>query len=125
MQSDINNIVNWANKWLMRLNIAKCKVMHVDKANKQHNYTLNSYENSTPIFLEKTALERDLGILIENNLKFSAQTNQAATNGNKELGMLKRTFRSRGEEMWKYFARHTSTRICNTSMESVLRRRHL
>jgi len=49
--------------------------------------------------LEKIALERDLGILIKNNLKFSAQTNQAATNGNKKLGMLKRTFKSRGEEM--------------------------
>ena len=51
--------------------------------------------------MEKIALERDLGILIENNQKFSTQTNQAATNGNKKSGMLKRTFRSRGEEMRK------------------------
>ena len=51
--------------------------------------------------MEKTVLERDLGILIENNQKFSTQTNQAATNGNKKLGMLKRMFRSRGEEMRK------------------------
>ena len=51
------------------------------------------------IFLEKTALERDRGILIQNNLKFSEQTNQAATNGNKKLGMLKRKLRSR-EKKW-------------------------
>ena len=95
----INSILSWTNTWLMRLNIEKCKIMHVGKANKQHNYTMNSYENGAPIFLEKTVLERDLGILIENNQKFSTQTNQAATNGNKKLGMLKRKLRSR-EKKW-------------------------
>ena len=39
--------------------------------------------------------------LISNNLKFSAQSNKAASNGNKKLGMLKNTFRCRGAGMWK------------------------
>ena len=38
---------------------------------------------------------------MSNNLKSTAQANQAASNANKKLGMLKRTFRYRGADMWK------------------------
>ena len=31
MQNDIDTILDWANTWLMRLNIEKCKVMHIGK----------------------------------------------------------------------------------------------
>ena len=101
MQNDIDKIVEWTNTWLMKLNIEKCKVMHIGKKNKQNNYTMKSYVNSEPISIKKTHVERDLGILISNNLKSTAQANQAASNANKKLGMLKRTFRFRGAEMWK------------------------
>jgi ribonucleases P/MRP protein subunit RPP40 len=75
--------------------------MHIGKNNKQHNYTMNSYETGEPIPLEKTELERDLGILLSKNLKFSEQANKAAANANLKLGLLRNTFRFRGAEMWK------------------------
>ena len=49
--------------------------MHIGKNNKQYNYTMNSYETGEPIPLEKTELERDLGILLSKNLKFSEKAN--------------------------------------------------
>jgi hypothetical protein len=101
MQNDIDKIVEWTNTWLMRLNISKCKIMHIGKQNQKEDYTMNSYDSNEPVPLEKTEIERDLGILISNNLKFSAQSNKAASNGNKKLGMLKNTFRCRGAGMWK------------------------
>ena len=42
MQNDIDTILDLTNTWLMRLNIEKCKVMHIGKKN---NYTIKSYEN--------------------------------------------------------------------------------
>ena len=42
------------------------------KKNKTYNYTMNSYESNEPVILQKTELERDLGILISNDLKFTA-----------------------------------------------------
>ena len=101
MQKDIDNVVKWTNVWLMRLNINKCKIIHVVKRNKKYEYTMSSYEDNLPVPLEKTELERDLGILITSCLKFSAQSNKAASYANKKLGMLKRTFRFRGAAMWK------------------------
>ncbi len=35
MQNDNNKIVDWTNRWLMRLNINKSKIMHIGKNNKQ------------------------------------------------------------------------------------------
>ena len=101
MQEDIDKVVSWTNTWLMRLNIGKCKIMHIGKKNQKNNYKMNSYETNEPVPLEKTELERDLGILITSNLKFTAQSNKAASNGNKKLDMLKNTFRYRGASMWK------------------------
>lgn len=44
LQEDIDNCVTWANTWLMKYNIAKCKVMHVGgrkrKQTSPHTYTM-------------------------------------------------------------------------------------
>ena len=62
---------------------------------------MNNYETCESILLEKTELERDLGILLSKNLKFSDQANKAASNANRKLGLLRKTFRFRGTDMWK------------------------
>jgi len=43
---------------IIRLNINKCKIMHIGKNNKQHNYTMNSYETGEPIPLEKIRIRK-------------------------------------------------------------------
>ena len=82
---------------------------------------MNNYETNQPTPLDKTTLERDLGILISNNLKFHAQTGKAAPNANKTLGMLKNTFRFSGVHMWKklYTTCEATPRICDPNMESL------
>ena len=85
----------------MRLNIEKCKIMHVGKKNIQHNYSMIKYDNEDRLVLKKTQTEKDLGVLFSNDLKSTAQSNQAASNGNKKLDMLKSTLRHRGADKWK------------------------
>jgi hypothetical protein len=43
--------------------------------------------------LARTDSEKDLGIILTNNLKFDAQANAAAAKASKTLGQIKRTFR--------------------------------
>ncbi len=43
--------------------------------------------------LARTDSEKDLGIILTNNLKFDAQTNAAAAKASKTLGQIKRTFK--------------------------------
>ena len=38
LQEDINKLVNWSEKWLMRFNTEKCKVLHFGHNNTQQHY---------------------------------------------------------------------------------------
>ena len=66
LQEDINKLVNWSEKWLMRFNTEKCKVIHLGHNNKQQHYFMKYSKLST------TREEKDLGILITDNLKRSS-----------------------------------------------------
>ena len=59
--------INWSEKWLMRFNTEKCKVLHFGHNNKQQHYFMKDSKLST------TKEEKDLGVLITNNLKPSSQ----------------------------------------------------
>lgn len=52
------------------------------------------------VTLANTVEERDLGIILTPDFKFSAQASRAASRSNAMLGMLKRTFLSRDVETW-------------------------
>ena len=65
-QLDINAASKWTSDWHMRFNEDKCKIMHIMKKRKQdqykHSYTLNDKD------LVETVSERDLGVIISNDL---------------------------------------------------------
>ena len=92
LQIDINSIVEWTNKWLMKLNIEKCKVMHFGKHNTRHKYTIDSYTTNTPIPLATSEVERHLGIQLKVYLKVSHQCKTAANRANFQLIVLKIKF---------------------------------
>ena len=65
LQSDLRELENWAKKWKMSFNVDKCKIMHLGYGNAKYEYELN---NTT---LSESTGEKDLGVLIDNDLKFS------------------------------------------------------
>ena len=75
--------------------------MHFGKHNQQYTYTLNDYVTDLPVPIKKTEAERDLGIQLTSDLKFSRQCSAAASKANYQLGLLKRTFISRDKFLWK------------------------
>ena len=52
-------------------------------------------------YIEETKIERDLGVVISNDLKWREHVDRMAGNANRTLSMLKRTFESRNLELWK------------------------
>ena len=65
LQEDLNRVVEWCDTWSMSLNAAKCKVMHCGKNNpKRANWIAK-----TPLVV--TEKEKDLGVIITSNGKFS------------------------------------------------------
>jgi len=86
LQNDLDKLIIWSNTWLLGFNEAKCKVMHVGKHNPCYNYSLNG------VVLETVKEEKDLGVLVTDELSFSKYIAKAAAKANSVLGMIKRTF---------------------------------
>ena len=86
LQRDIDVMDEWAQKWEMEFNVGKCKVMHIGKNNPKYEYEMKGQKMS------ETVKEKDLGVLIENNLKPSAQCEAAAKKANQVLGQITRSF---------------------------------
>ena len=93
MQRDLDKIYEWAKKWQMELNLDKCFVMHLGTKNMKCQYTLNG------VVLKEVEEERDLGVIIDNKLKYKKQCAKVAKKANQVLGMIKRNVVSRKKEV--------------------------
>ena len=51
--------------------------------------------------VEKKNLEKYLGVIVANDLKWSEHVDRMVGKANRMLGMLKRTFESRDPKLWK------------------------
>ena len=77
----------------MQFNVDKCKMMHFGFNNTRHTYTMNNKE------LQTVSEEKDLGVIIQDNLKVDKQVAASVAKANKMLGMIRRSFKSRDEKM--------------------------
>ena len=86
LQSDLDSLANWSQSWLMDFNLDKCKYMVIN--NKHFDIVLRMQDHE----LVNTSCEKDLGVYIDSNLKWSYQVNMAAKRANFILGQLKKAF---------------------------------
>jgi len=91
LQSDLDNLVVWSRKWQLRFNLDKCKVLHMGRCNLKPQYTMQDESGQTHI-LQETMEEKDLGIWMDNSLKFSVHAARAASKANQILGLIRRSF---------------------------------
>ena len=92
LQNDLKLLGQWAEKWQMKFNTDKCKVIHFGGGSPS-NYVMDSKT------LENIDEEKDLGVLIHKTLKPENQCQAAAGKANRILGMLKRNITSRKKEV--------------------------
>ena len=92
LQEDLRKVGEWSKKWQMPFNLDKCKIMHIGHKNKNEKYELLGKE------IESVQQEKDLGVVITNDLKSSNQCIEAVKKAQKLLGYIKRQFRTRNRE---------------------------
>lgn len=86
IQDDLNALYSWSNIWDMKFNVDKCKTVHYGRNNPQHVYTMNNID------LQEVNEEKDLGIIFQNDLKFSQHISGKINKANSILGLISRTF---------------------------------
>ena len=86
IQHDLDELDKWANKWQMAFNSTKCKSLHLGNNNSKHQYSMG---NTT---LSQTTAERDLGVNIDDSLKFHKHTSAVVSKANQIMAVIRKSF---------------------------------
>lgn len=93
LQEDLNKLSKWSADWQMEFNTDKCSVIHVGKNNIKHQYSLCNK------VLKASSREADLGIIMNDSLKFSEQCNSVVKGANSILGLIRRTIKNKSKRI--------------------------
>jgi ribonucleases P/MRP protein subunit RPP40 len=63
LQAALDQMCTWTAVWGMNYNAQKCKIMHFGKKNPKHTYVMEGVQ------LEEVTEERDIDVIVSNNLK--------------------------------------------------------
>ena len=72
LQSDLDMLADWSETWQLKFNASKCKVLHIGQHDTNYEYYLGNSK------LENTTMEKDLGVIMDEELKFHNHVAQAA-----------------------------------------------
>jgi len=86
LQNDIDMLLVWADKWLLRFNVSKCYVLHLGPPHGYGEYNMQGTKISSSDTI------KDLGIHIDNNLKFHFHTASVILKANRTLAIIRKIF---------------------------------
>jgi len=88
-QDTMNKLFEWSQRWCMPFNVEKCHIVHVGRANPKKKYEMNGQP------LTESLVERDVGVMITNDLKPSQHCAKAARTATAVLNQILRAFHYR------------------------------
>ena len=81
----------------MFFNVDKCKILHIGKDNPNFDYQMEDKDgNSTNLIVVNC--EKDLGVYVQDNLKFDKHISLTVNRANRLVGLIKRAFSYLDEE---------------------------
>ena len=88
LQSDLDALEEWSNKWLLKFHPDKCKKLHVGKPGvcPGQTYTLMG-EN-----LQSCEVEKDIGVFLDEKLNFDRHISTKVNKANAMFGVIRRNF---------------------------------
>ena len=86
LQEDIDQLIIWSNKWLLKFHPDKCKVLKVGPVDDNIEYTLNNTK------LEDITHEKDIGVTVDKDLKFEMHMQAKINKATSVMGIIRRSF---------------------------------
>ena len=111
IQKDLNTLAIYCDTMQMSYNVDKCHVLHLGKQNNHYNYSLPKMSNIKKTAssisydytfhnLEAVQQEKDLGVIIDHQLKFRNHINEKVKKANSLIFLIKHTFKYLNSEMF-------------------------
>jgi hypothetical protein len=97
LQDDVSTLIEWSGDWLLKLSIDKCKKLSVGNTPFSEYYI---EEGSIRTTIQAVREEKDLGIFVSEDLKWSLQCGKVASKAMMALGLIKRTFPCLNKELF-------------------------
>ena len=92
LQMDLYELDNWSESWQMKFNIQKCKVLHLGrKKNPRNFYLMFDNENECLSTIKDIRELTDLGVQMNESLRFEKQIGNVVQKANGVLESIKRT----------------------------------
>ena len=88
-----NHLLDWSTQWQLKFNISKCHILHLGPSHSYRDYYLDGNKITTESSV------RDLGVTIDNCLKFHNHTNLTITKANCILGLISKIFQYKEPDM--------------------------
>lgn len=110
LQTDLDNLLEWSRKWQLSFNASKCRVMHMGTKNSKQSYKMGETT------LEDATEEKDLGVIVDDQLKFDQHFELIVNKANRTLGLMRRSFVNIDKEMFSMLYKslvRTNLEYCN------------
>lgn len=96
LQVDLIKLHQWTEEWLLKFHPDKCKHMEITRQEgippPDLYLPITSTDGRNTAYLERIQEEKDLGITIDNNLKFDHHIHNIVNKANRMMGIIRRTF---------------------------------
>ena len=95
LQNDLNKLSEWADKWGMKFNASKCQVMRINRSRNPYErfYVLNG------TILQQVDKAKYLGVMITEDLNWTAHVDYITAKAHKVLGLLRRNLKHCPQEL--------------------------
>ena len=90
VQQDLSRVDSWSEVWQIKFNYKKCNHMHLGKGQIFSKYFM--YVNGEQTEINQVSEQKDLGVIIDDKLKFVPHIQAMVKKANRNLGLIKRTF---------------------------------
>ena len=95
LQEDINEMLKWADKWQLEFHPDKCVKMSINnKECENRTYKMND------ITLKNVKQEKDIGVIVDDQLKFEDHMYEKIKKANNMMGLIRRSFMHLDKEMF-------------------------
>ena len=90
LQRDLDALCEWSKKWLLLFHPDKCKILSLGRNILETSYTMKDTDDNI-VNLQRTREEKDLGVIIDEELTFEKHISEKVNLANRNMG-IRRTF---------------------------------